>query len=251
MKFRRNEHVETPHGNTSVWRYMAHWKLEKLITNSKLFFPNTTKLTDQYEISIPESTLKSKRKELELKGFSGRDLEEELAVFYWENNPMKNLVLVNCWSINQYESYALWKIYLGNEKNGIAIKSTVSSLRKAVQTGGDTYPEEFFLGKIKYKSYLKPDETERLSVITTKKPYYDFEKELRLFIINYPLSEGGKIPPYDINVGREVKVDLQTMVHDVYISPFADESYAKEVGTLLKSANFRLSKIKQSGIKDQ
>ncbi len=49
-----------------------------------------------------------------------------MASFYWSTNPMKELVLINCWSINPHESYALWKIYLGGEKNGVAVRSTIS-----------------------------------------------------------------------------------------------------------------------------
>ena len=251
MKYLKNTHVDTPHGNFAVWRYMAHWKLEKLIANSELFLSNATELSDQYEVSIPESTLKSKRKELEEAGVKGRGLEEELMGFHWETDPMKDLVLINCWSISPHESYALWKIYLGNEKNGVAIRSTISALRKAVQIGGDLYPEEFFLGKVKYKTHLKPDELARLSIITTKKPYYDFEKELRLFIINYPRSEGGTVTPYDIKDGRTVRVDLETMIKQVYVSPFADASYARKVGSLLKSAKFKLGILKQSEIRDK
>ncbi|SHN93564.1 hypothetical protein BHECKSOX_527 [Bathymodiolus heckerae thiotrophic gill symbiont] len=203
---------------------MAQWKFESLLNDESLFFPNANKLSDQYEVSIPKSVLAAKRKELKSSGLKGRDLEEELAVFHWETNPMKDLVLANCWSISPHESYALWKIYLGGEKNGVAIRSTISSLKKAIQEGGDPYPEEFFIGKIKYRSYLKQDELARLSVITTKKPFYDFEKVLRVFIINYPLSEGGTIPPYDLHTGRSVNIELPVLIHDVYVSPFADSS---------------------------
>ena len=129
--------------------------------------------------------LAAKRKELKQTGLRGRDLEEELAVFHWETNPMKELVLTNCWSINQYESYALWKIYLGGEKNGVALKSTVSSLKKSILLGDDSYPEEFFIGKVKYRTHLKQDELSRLSVITTKKPFYDFVQKNFLWLIYY------------------------------------------------------------------
>lgn len=251
MKFRDSEYVNTPHGNSAVWRYMAQWKLESLLNESSLFFPNANKLSDQYEVSVPDSVLTAKRNELKKSGLKGRDLEEELAVFHWETNPMKDLVLTNCWSINPHESYALWKIYLGGEKNGVAIRSTVSSLKKAIQNGNDPYPEEFFIGKIKYRSHLKQDELARLSVITTKKPFYDFENELRVFIINYPLSEGGSVPPYDMKTGRSVAVDIHTLVHDVYVSPFAESSYAREVGSLLKSNGLKVGLLKQSEIRDK
>ena len=230
---------------------MAQWKFESLLNDSSLFFPNANKLSDQYEVSIPDSVLASKRKSLKKSGLKGRDLEEELAVFHWETNPMKDLVLANCWSISPHESYALWKIYLGDEKNGIAIRTTISSLKNAIQDGGDPYPEEFFIGKIKYRSHLKQDELARLSVITTKKPFYDFEKELRIFIINYPLSEGGTIPPYDIHKGRSVDVEIPTLIHDIYVSPFADSSYSRDVGSLMKKHGLKIGILKQSEIRDK
>ena len=234
-----------------MWRYMAHWKLENFLSDSSLFFPNANKLSDQYEVSIPDSVLESKKSELKKSGLSGIGLDEELAVFHWETNPLKDLVLTNCWSVAPHESYALWKIYLGGETNGVALRSTVSSLRKAIEKGGDSYPEEFFVGKVKYHSHLKQDELARLSIITTKKPFYDFEKELRVFIINYPLSEGGTIPPYDIHTGRLVKVDVPILVHDIYVSPFADLSYSRDVGALLKNSGLKADLIKQSEIRDK
>ena len=251
MNYLKSKNIETPHGNSTVWRYMAHWKLEKLLNDSSLFFPNAMTLSDKYEVSIPKSVLESKRKELEKSGFKKRKLEEKLAVFHWETNPMKDLVLANCWSINPHESYALWKIYLGGKKNGVAIKSTVSSLTKAIESGNDPYSESFFVAKVKYCHHLKKDQLARESVIATKKPYYSFEEELRLFIINDPLSEGGTTPPYDISVGRSVSVNLHTMIKQVYISPFADSSYIREVGNLIKSSGFKLSVLEESGIRDK
>ena len=251
MIYRKNEYLDSPHGNSTVWRYMNTWKLEQLLMDSSLFFPNANRLSDEHEISVPKSAEKKRRTELIASGLSGRHLEEEMASFFWTTNPMKDLVLVNCWSISQHESYALWKIYLGGEHNGIAVKTTTNKLKKSIMLGNDPYPEEFFLGKVKYKRYLTQDQLSRLSIITTKKPFYDFEKELRLFILNYPLSEGGTKPPYDLSKGRNVKVDLNTLIQEIYISPFADESYIKEIKGLLKKHKLKATLIKESEILDQ
>jgi len=216
-----------------------------------LFFPNANKLSDQYEVAVPKSSITKKRDDLKSSGVAGKDLESQMARFNWHNNPMKGLVLINCWSINPHESYALWKIYLGGEKNGIAIKSTVSNLRKSVEQGQDKYPETFFIGKVQYKRHLAQNELSRLSIIITKKPFYDFEKELRLFILNYPLSEGGVVPPYDLENGRKVKVDLPILINEIYISPFADESYKNEVKLKLSREGLSGIAVKDSEIRDQ
>ena len=226
-------------------------KFSQLLDNSSLFFPNANKLTDQYEVALPDSVEKQKREELQNQGWRGRDLEDEMASFYWSTNPMKNLVLINCWSINPHESYALWKIYLGGEKNGVAIKSTISKLRRSVENGKDSYPEDFFIGRVKYKRHLNQGELSRLSIITTKKPFYDFERELRLFVLNYPLSEGGTVPPYDINTGRSVRVDIGELIHEVYISPFSTEDYREEVESLFRKNKIFDFVLKESEIRDQ
>ena len=252
MKFQRSkEYVDTPHGNFSVWRYMAHWKFESLVRDSNLYFPNVAMLSDQYEVTVPDSALKAKRKDLMSQGLRDRDLEEALAVFHWKTDPMKELVLANCWSLTPHESYALWKIYLGGEKNGVAVRSTVSSLRRSLERGGDPYPEEFFIGKVRYRTHLKPDELSRLTVVTTKKPFYDFEKELRVFILNRPLSEGGCEPPYEIGLGRTVSVELAELVHSVYVSPFADSDYSDQVAQTTKGTALGKVEIRQSEIRDK
>jgi len=230
---------------------MNTWKFSQLLEGSSLFFPSANKLTDQCEVAVPESVEKQKREELKEKGLSGRDLEEEMASFYWSTNPMKDLVLINCWSITPHESYALWKIYLGGEKNGVAVRSTISKLRRSVENGKDSYPEEFFIGKVKYKKHLNQDELSRLSVITTKKPFYDFEKELRLFVLNYPRSEGGTVPPYDISIGRNVRVNVGELINEIYISPFSTKAYRNEIKDLLKKSSLSGIVIKESEIRDQ
>lgn len=251
MKYRKSNELEVPHGNSAVWRYMNTWKFEQFIEHSTLFFPNANKLTDEYEVTLPASVEKEKRAELERQGLYGQHLEEAMASYSLSTNPMKELVLINCWSASPHESYALWKIYLGGEKDGIAIRSTVSKLRRSIEKGEDEYPEEFFIGKVKYKKNLNNDELSRLSVVTAKKPFYDFEKELRLFILNYPVLEGGTVPPYEIDVGRSVKIDSNELLHEVYISPFASEEYRRKINKLLNGDKLKGITIRDSEIRDQ
>jgi len=223
MKLNKSENMDVPHGNSVVWRYMNNWKFEQLLDSSSIYFPNAQKLSDQYEVSIPKSVITQKKQELELSGLSENELKIELERFYWQHDPIKERVLINCWSVNPYESYALWKIYLGGERNGIAIKSTVARLSKALSIGGDLYPEEYFMGKVKYQKHLTQDQLNRFNIILTKKPYYDFEKELRLFLI------ANDNAPYQINEGRTVQVKLDMLINKIYISPFAEPDYKEFV----------------------
>lgn len=230
---------------------MAHEKFLDLMEDSRLFFANAGRLTDEYEVTVPDSTLRQKKTQLRSEGLTGRDLAEEMARFHWESNPMKDLVLINCWSMRRHESYALWKIYLGGESNGVAVRTTVGSLRSSIEKGKDSYPEDFFVGQVDYEEHLNPDEITRFGVISTKKPFYDFEDEVRALILNYPLSEGGTRPPYNMSVGRTVKVSLPDLVHRVYVSPFSDSGYGRDVVELVKSVGLRAGQVRHSEIRDK
>ncbi len=130
MRFQRHQKLKIPHGSTIVWRYMSIEKFLDLLTHKRLFFTNAANFTDGYEASLPPNIIKSKRKKLVSQGLSGRDLEEEIAIFELNNRPMRELTLVNCWSIGRHESYALWKIYLRGGKAGVAIRSNFSHVKK-------------------------------------------------------------------------------------------------------------------------
>ena len=133
MRIASHPSVKTPHGNTIVWRYMALDRFLDLLVHQRLFFSNAATMTDQYEATVPRRNIEQRRKRLLKKGIHGRDLEESLATYEWKTNSLRDLTLLNCWSIDRFESYALWKIYLGGSKAGVAIRTSVSRLRKALE----------------------------------------------------------------------------------------------------------------------
>jgi hypothetical protein len=250
MKFHNSIQVDVPNGNRIVWRYLSTWKFEKLVQESALFFSAANMLSDQYEVTIPESTIKKKRKLLKQEGYKGHALKEQIAAFNWEANPLKDRVLVNCWSLRRHESYALWKIYLGGDRNGVAIRSTVASIRRSIEKGDDPIAENFSYARVKYRNYLHPDNLSRESLATTKKPFYDFEEEFRIFILRDEARHNSEAPSELKNHGRNVQVDLKELVKSVYVSPFADSSYVKNVGRLLQSVGVGVGKIQDSAIRE-
>jgi len=251
VNYKKSECLKVPHGNSTAWRYMDHEKFMMLLIDSAIFFANANKLSDQYEVTIPDSVIESRLKELQAEGLTGPDLEEKVDSFYYLNNPRKELVLVNCWSVSRHESYALWKIYIEGEQDGIAIKTRVSNLRKVMKTSSDPYPQEYFIGKVAYRKKLKTKDVNNLTIFTTKKPFYDFEKELRLFILNDDLSQRREILPYDLSKGRNVIVNLEVLIEETYISPFSDETYKHRVQQLLSDYNLGSFPVKDSEIRDQ
>lgn len=253
MKIGKSDALSVPNGNSLVWRYVSLEKFTKLLEDRSLYFCNAKRLSDQYEVTIPNSTVQVWRKQLAVQGYSPEDVEVEISIRLngWQYGGMKDLTLINCWSVSPHESYALWKIYLSNKPEGVAIRSTAGRLKSAIRLGKDPYPETLYMGQVRYRNHIKSDELSRFNIVTTKKTFYKFEEELRLFILNYPLSEGGLIPPYDIAMGRNVSVDLEHLIQRVYVSPFAPDVVRHRVEDLLTSARLPLDLIRDSEIRDK
>lgn len=252
MRVKSHSAVKTPHGNAMIWRYMGLGKFLDLITHRRLFFSNAARLTDQYEATLPASNIAAIRTKLENENFDPGDLETEVSWRVAEIDGLRDLTLVNCWSIGRHESYARWKIYLGGSKDGVAVKSTVGRLKKSLMRGADCYPEDVYLATVNYAERIDTSSVHRFQVVTTKKPYYEFETEMRAFIVNFPRSEGGTKTPYEIALGRYVSIELDELVDEIYVSPFAGSWLEASVRDVVASVCPSLKgRLVASGIRDK
>jgi hypothetical protein len=231
-----NPAVARPAEDVEIWRYMDVAKFLDLVLHDRLFFCNGKALSDEHEGAVPDTILEAKRRDLQNTGLSGRDLEEEMAAYqYLEANAMCELALFNCWSIGTEESYALWKVYLGGQPFGVAIKSTVGQLLASIGAGGDDYPEDFYVGTVEYREDLPERPLHRLNLLTRKMPFYRYENELRLIILNYPRSEGGTKTPYSLSIGRHVQVDTSVLVQSIVVSPFSPNHFYSSMESVVEA----------------
>ena len=252
LKFRSHNHLDVPHGNAIIWRYMSLDKFLDLLTHSRLFFSNANNLTDEFDVTLPKSTIEKKKRTLRAQGLAGRDLEEELFAFQYKHHPMRDLTLVNCWSIGRHESYALWKVYLGGSTAGVAIRTSFSKLKKSILSAHNTHPEDIYCGVVKYDDFVAESELSRFRLITTKRKFYEYESELRLFVLNFPRSEGGTKTPYDMKVGRHINIELETLVDEIYVSPFIGPWLIQSLEKIVKSSAPSLAtKLRSSSIRDR
>ena len=247
----KDSRVNTPHGNTILWRYMSLEKFIDLIASNELFFTNASKLTDKYEGTIPKKTYDAFKKQLTHQNITEEEMNLQLGLLKHQADSFRELTLVNCWTMNPYESYALWKIYLGGSRGGVAIRTTASKIKESFQLGGEEYDEDIFFSKIEYSDYID-DPNSRFLWITRKNKFYEFEEEARLFIFHYPKSEGGTSPPYRIRNGRRFKVDINKLIERIYLSPFSPDWFAKSFNkTIEKLRPELLSLIHYSEIMDE
>jgi hypothetical protein len=248
----KDNRLNKPHGNTVIWRYLGLDKFLDLLVSKELFFTNAAKMTDRYEGVIPKRNEKYIINQLQKAGYGKEDAEIESQIRLHQTNSLRALTLLNCWTVNQHESYALWKIYLSGAKSGVAIKTTVSKLERAIKKGKDPFNENIYISKVNYTDFIKDEPENRFNIITTKNKFYEYENELRLFIFNYPKSEGGIKTPYDISIGRRVKVDINELIDEIYLSPFTGKWFDKTLIDTIEKFNSNLkTKIKNSEILDE
>ena len=89
------------------------------------------------------------------------------------------------------------------------------------------------------------------NIITTKNKFYEYEKELRLFIFHQHNENENKNIPYDISEGRRLKIDLNELIDEIYLSPFVGKWFDTTLIAILNTVNPELSKkIKNSEILD-
>jgi len=146
----------------------------------------------------------------------------------------RKLMLVNCWYQSDYESDAMWQLY---SNSGIAIQTTFGNLKEAVSGSGD----RVLIGQVKYIDYEK----EGLYFLSGLAPFlfkrlsFEHEKELRAVIWNIPDTNekdfnNDTIPIEVLDHGKFSKIDLDTLIESIYVSPVAPAWFQTLVTSILK-----------------
>lgn len=159
-------------------------------------------------------------------------------------------IAINCWHINDFESTAMWKIYLQTGE-GLAIKSTFKRLCDSFHVHTD---DEISIGIVNYHDYDSHLWGNKLWFnILNKRIFFEYEKELRAVILRYP-KEMNKAKDVTelfktagIMGGINAKVDLEILVEEVIISPFAPTWFKNLVSSVTTKYNSNI-KVNQSSI---
>lgn len=218
-----------------LWRYMDFWKFLKLLNSSELYFPNVEMMGDQHEGKIPQKIFDLMLKEDELLG-----RKNKFAQNYKEfiENRLRKKTLILSWNANSTESFEFWKMY-AKEKLGIAIKTNLDRLKNSVKDA----EENIYIGEVRYYDDNKPTYRTGNTFYTflTKNNYYEFESEVRCI---------AQIENDDTATSKNIKVDLDELIEEVYISPFAEKSGLLEIIEFLREKNNLGFKICISGVND-
>lgn len=226
--------------DTTVWRYMDFTKYVDLLSKRSQFFVKSSEFEDPFEGIYP---IKMTDKNSQLHMISKK---------------IRDFCYVNCWHMNDFESAAMWNLYLKSVE-GIAIKTTSGNLKKAFEE----CEEPILMSEVKYWDYESKDsellyeETKNefggstINSVIFKRKSFMHENELRL-IYNTFSFEDMETPPTDF--GKSINCNLDYLIDEIVVAPYAPDWFfelVKEVGTkygmekkIERSTLYRLPEIK-------
>ena len=224
-----------------VWRYMDFTKMISLIDTRRLFFTRADMFNDPFEGSYPKINV-------EARNYVPPEIPEEGKEIYTQAmNNMGNInkhwpryTAISCWHINEYESAAMWSLYLKSDE-GIAIQSTYKRLKKSIID-----EERVYLGLVKYIDYEKDliESGNILGPFVHKRKSFEHERELRGVLMKWPTSAGEKgFTEETITGGVPIKVDIEEMIEKIYVAPNAPKWFADLVKTAIIRYGYNIEVI--------
>jgi|GEM_PF-3153395 len=217
-----------------IWRYISLAKFLDLLQSKKLFF---TRMDKMRQFDRMEGRTLTKRQEREALNAIRKAKENGIEIDY-NNEAVLALTLhslseryqlkelfVNCWHMNDNESFAMWKIY--SDRFGVCLQSTYKRLRKSFrdQTRGLYKKNPIYIGKINYVDYNERGKNYGNLFDNTvfKRTEFKFENELRCVVWagEHVKDDNGTVIDVISPENLTIVVDLNELIENVYISPSA------------------------------
>lgn len=219
------EFIQPLDPNIKVWRYLDVAKFLALLQKKKLYFCRIDQLGDPFEGSTSQANKKredyirnNRMKDPDLEKF--RDLpdnefEQIINTISFSRRDEKTSCYVNCWHINEIESFAMWSLY-SNSPESICIQTTYKKLSNSL-------PDWVFIGLIQYIDYkneIIPDGN-ILSAVMRKRKSFEHEREVRALIWSKLGAAVGGDEAREIidGDGANLAIDLNTLIENIYVNP--------------------------------
>lgn len=229
--------------NARIWRYVDFTKFASLLDKSALFFSRADRLGDPFEGSYSKANVKL-RPEVYKEKIAPSALKD-LSQFH---KVLIKYTAVNCWHLSEYESAAMWKLYLKSNE-GIGIRSSYSLLKTALKDES----HNVHIGRVKYIDFQEDwmPEGNTLYPFVHKRKSFEHEKELRAVIQELRYKKSGEIdwskPLCDD--GIYVQVDLDMLIDRIYLAPTSPKWLFELVKSITKK--YKLDKdVLQSSLDD-
>jgi len=207
-----HNNCKTPNDDEMIWRYIKDKKITidgigidvipNMLETNCLHFTRADQFIDEWE---------------------GTPSKEDYSKYDFLIKCRKRTA-INCWSIDDFESYLMWETYV-KEKNGIVIQSSIKRLKDSFEesVGNDEYigPAEY----CKFEGFQI--DTNRLQPVLRKRIQYKGEAEVR--VISIKQNNG----VFDEN-GINIPVSFDKLIEKIYISPKSDDLFHDKIKGLFK-----------------
>lgn len=244
--------AEPQNNEIKIWRYLTLPKFIDLLHSRTLFFTRADLLRAED---------KSEGSSLTNADFAAIKLFEELSKqnirIPHQNSPditinellelnqrtheiSENLLIkrhfINCWHMNEHESFAMWKIY--SEPFGVCIQSTYNSLTRSFNDPEYNFhkQQKIYVGEVKYINW-DSDSVPRDNgfwPVMHKKREFKYENELRCIV-----WESNK---NTVKVG----VNLEQLIHNIHINPYTPPWFNDVIFSLCEKYGVSTNKIIKS-----
>ena len=226
-----------PPAKTKLWRYQDFPKFVSLLDSGRLFLTRADKFEDTFEgargfIFQKDIICSSMKPYIEMKVKSqlikegidnpidsviNKKVDDEIKKFFEDQEQKRTEYFISCWHANEYESEAMWKLYISSKFQGVAIQTSMERLCNSIGT------DEFEVGAVKYSSFDEPLNIESKPIWYKRKAFMH-ENEVRVVIRKVGTSLSGMLVP----------VDLEQLIEKIYISPSAPDWFSKLVENVVK-----------------
>lgn len=209
-----NEHsrfdLREPAEETIIWKYLDLAKYLALLKTRQLHLAPATEFWDKYEGDIARAQKKSLLEKY------GQDQYESLVQSF---DKLRERTYVSCWTENEFESDAMWRIYTG-ASYGVAIESTYGRLRALLPRANREQQRGLaqFCGSINYidfKSEILEQDCYKLAYFFKRKSF-EHEREGRVVVhdMRGDQAEG----PRKIQL---TQAQIDSLIVKVHLSPGA------------------------------
>jgi len=230
---------------TAIWRYLSLGRFIALLADRALYFARPEAFGDQFEAAIGpeerredwlEGCRRMFREVLQEARTAGKldtttVIEDEVQRLLGEwvhlNRVLPLNTYLSCWHEGEHESEAMWRLHTKDSSEGVAIRSTCERLRQAISG-----PQGLRIARVLYGEY-DSGPTHPMVRFFKKRISFEHEREIRAAFIaldDQPRKEPGKLVP----------VDLEVLIQDVVVSPFAPDWLLPTVSVLLERFETKL-----------
>jgi hypothetical protein len=245
---------EPSNDQIGVWRYLTLPKFIDLLHSKTLFFTRAdllragdksegASLTNMGRAAVKlleELAAKNiEPPELVQSGLTVSQMFESMTNIDKAHEQMLKSKFVNCWHMNEHENFAMWRIY--SEPFGVCIRSTYDSLVNSFnddEYGFYQKANKVYVGEVRYvdwDSYVIPRDN-GFWPLMHKKREFGYERELRCIVWDFKKSV------------VKVRVDLERLVHKVYINPYTPPWFHQVIASLCSKYGLGEDRIIQSSL---